>query len=63
MMEFIKDPSESCGWKRLTYENGSPHNGMELPVVSENVDELAEGDFEGLGDEPSAPEIESADYV
>ena len=28
-MEFAKDPSESCGWKRLTHEQGTVHSGIE----------------------------------
>lgn len=26
-MEWIKDPSESSGWKRITYEGGKPVKG------------------------------------
>ena len=34
-MEWIKDPSESSGWKRVTYEQGKPvagegHDGINL---------------------------------
>jgi pro-apoptotic serine protease NMA111 len=25
--EWIKDPTESCGWRRLTYEDGKPIKG------------------------------------
>jgi hypothetical protein len=36
-MEWIKDPSESSGWRRVTYEKGTPiegegHDG--IPLVS-----------------------------
>ena len=27
-MEFIKDASEPGGWRKQTYENGSPHSGV-----------------------------------
>ncbi|KAI9847622.1 MAG: hypothetical protein M1837_002196 [Sclerophora amabilis] len=37
-MEFIKDPSEPCGWKRQTYENGSPQKGIGS-VPAEIMDE------------------------
>jgi hypothetical protein len=26
-MEWIKDPSESCGWRRVTYEGGKAVEG------------------------------------
>jgi hypothetical protein len=25
--EWIKDPTETCGWRRVTYEDGKPVNG------------------------------------
>ncbi|KAI9756437.1 MAG: histidinol-phosphate transaminase [Chaenotheca gracillima] len=44
-MEFIKDPSEPCGWKRQTYENGSLQKGVgSLPpeAMDETIDPVAE---------------------
>jgi hypothetical protein len=26
-MEWVKDPSEECGWRRVTYENGQVIEG------------------------------------
>ena len=26
-MEWIKDPAEACGWRRVTYEQGKPIEG------------------------------------
>ncbi|KAI9811051.1 MAG: hypothetical protein M1827_005633 [Pycnora praestabilis] len=37
-MEFIKDPKEACGWKRVTYENGSPQKGVSS-LTAETMDE------------------------
>ncbi|KAI9809227.1 MAG: hypothetical protein M1825_002518 [Sarcosagium campestre] len=39
-IEFIKDANEACGWKRQTYEHGSPHKGI-LALPSETADEGA----------------------
>ncbi|KAI9677311.1 MAG: hypothetical protein M1829_002654 [Trizodia sp. TS-e1964] len=38
-LEFIKDPSESCGWRRQTYENGVLHKGVGSPPPLEGSDE------------------------
>ena len=45
-MEFVKDPSEACGWKRLSYENGAEIQGV-ANLVSENMDEGAGHDQDG----------------
>ncbi|KAI9851625.1 MAG: hypothetical protein M1838_003219 [Thelocarpon superellum] len=37
-MEFIKDPSEPTGWKRLTYENGTAAEGIGA-LAAEAMDE------------------------
>lgn len=39
-MEFIKDPSEPCGWRRQTYEGKFTHAGLESNILAENMDEL-----------------------
>ena len=39
-MEFVKDPTEACGWKRLSYENGEEVKGV-ANLTSENMDEGA----------------------
>lgn len=39
-MEFVKDPTEACGWKRLSYENGEEVRGV-ANLTSENMDEGA----------------------
>lgn len=54
-MEWIKDPSESSGWRRVTYEQGKavPGEGHEgvLVGVGEggNGDAEADGGFDGDG--------------
>lgn len=40
-MEFIKDDSADRGWRRLTYEGGRPHSGVE-PFEGEVVDQGAD---------------------
>ena len=30
-IEFIKDPKEECGWRRITYEGGAVHKGVGSP--------------------------------
>jgi hypothetical protein len=41
MTEWIKDSKESCGWRRVTYEKGSVHQGEAtdgVPPVVEDTD-------------------------
>jgi len=49
-MEWIKDPAEACGWRRVTYEQGKPvqgegHDGIN--VVAGDTFEM-DGDLGGL---------------
>jgi len=37
-MEFVKDLREECHWRRVTYENGSAHEGVEA-VAGETMDQ------------------------
>ncbi|KAI9793967.1 MAG: hypothetical protein M1833_000485 [Piccolia ochrophora] len=37
-IEFIKDESEACGWKRQTYDHGAPHKGVDA-LPSETMNE------------------------
>ncbi|KAI9710874.1 MAG: hypothetical protein M1812_007326 [Candelaria pacifica] len=39
-MDFTKDAREACGWRRVTYENGSPHKGVSS-LTAEVMDEGA----------------------
>lgn len=50
-MEFVKDPSEPCGWKRLSYENGEEVKGV-ANLTSENMDE-------GAGHEHDAGDVDA----
>ncbi|OTB08159.1 hypothetical protein M426DRAFT_19304 [Hypoxylon sp. CI-4A] len=47
-MEWIKDSSETCGWKRIAYQSGKPVEGEPtdgiLPVQEGEVEGLDEGD-------------------
>ena len=40
-MEFVKDESESCGWKRLTHEHGEQgnkvHGGLDVAVQADSM--------------------------
>ncbi|EPS43450.1 hypothetical protein H072_2558 [Dactylellina haptotyla CBS 200.50] len=38
-MEFIKDGSEACGWKRITYDHGKPHLGLDTGILSDSMDQ------------------------
>ncbi|KAK6336578.1 hypothetical protein TWF718_009380 [Orbilia javanica] len=38
-MEFIKDPLEACGWRRVTYEHGKPHSGLDTGILSDSMDQ------------------------
>lgn len=49
-MEFVKDPTEPCGWKRLSYENGEQLKGV-ANLTSENMDE-------GAGHEHDAGDVD-----
>ncbi|CAG8980910.1 hypothetical protein HYALB_00012790 [Hymenoscyphus albidus] len=42
-MEWIKDPSEKCGWKRVTYEQGQPIKGE----GHDGINIIPEDPFEG----------------
>lgn len=42
-MEFIKDPKEECGWRRITYENGQALKGVGSPPP-EAMDEAMDAD-------------------
>ncbi len=46
-MEFFKDPSESCGWKRISYEGGARQNGVVASLTAETMDEGAVHDEDG----------------
>jgi hypothetical protein len=35
-MEFIKDATESCGWRRVTYDHGKPHSGLDTGILSDS---------------------------
>ncbi|KAG0635129.1 trypsin-like cysteine/serine peptidase domain-containing protein [Tuber brumale] len=37
-MEFIKDPSEPCGWRRQTYEGKFTHAGIKTRVAVSGID-------------------------
>ncbi|KAI9696118.1 MAG: hypothetical protein M1836_005949 [Candelina mexicana] len=37
-MDLTKDVREACGWRRVTYENGSPHKGVSS-LTAEVMDE------------------------
>lgn len=50
-MEFVKDPGEPCGWKRLSYENGEEVQGV-ANLTSENMDE-------GAGHEHDAGDVDA----
>lgn len=50
-MEFVKDPTEPCGWKRLSYENGEQVKGV-ANLTSENMDE-------GAGHEQDAGDVDA----
>ncbi|KAI9777982.1 MAG: hypothetical protein M1835_005094 [Candelina submexicana] len=39
-MDLTKDVREACGWRRVTYENGSPHKGVSS-LTAEVMDEGA----------------------
>ncbi len=39
-MDFTKDSREACGWRRVTYENGSAHKGVSS-LAAEIMDEGA----------------------
>lgn len=46
-VEWIKDGSEPCGWKRVTYEDGGkPHEGEPseglLPISAEDTGDVEE---------------------
>lgn len=48
-MEWIKDPSESCGWRRVTYEDGKiikgeGHEGITNTIgeTFDNADDVGE---------------------
>lgn len=52
-MEWIKDPSESSGWRRVTYEQGKKvegegSEGVLLSGVAGGGDGWDEGDMGGL---------------
>jgi len=50
-MEFIKDPSESCGWKRITYEGDAPHRGvgaLSTEAMDQGMGEEGGGDGEEI---------------
>ncbi|KAF3917348.1 hypothetical protein ABW21_db0201496 [Orbilia brochopaga] len=38
-MEFIKDASEACGWRRVTYDHGKPHSGLDTGILSDSMDQ------------------------
>lgn len=46
-MEWIKDGSETCGWKRITYEGdgtpveGEPSEGL-LPIMGDETGDMEE---------------------
>lgn len=50
-MEFVKDATEPCGWKRLSYENGEQVKGV-ANLTSENMDE-------GAGHEHDAGDVDA----
>jgi pro-apoptotic serine protease NMA111 len=61
-MEWIKDPSEPCGWRRNTYEGGKRIVGEVSEGVVAVVDDLmdAEADVQPLPQEGLAPMAEEA---
>ncbi|RYC61143.1 hypothetical protein CHU98_g5065 [Xylaria longipes] len=53
-MEWIKDGSEPCGWKRITYESqsgraieGEPTDGM-VPTTADDNGDICEDDADGM---------------
>ncbi|KAK1506822.1 PDZ domain-containing protein [Colletotrichum tamarilloi] len=51
--EWTKDPSESCGWRRKTYEGGKTYDGEGPDGVLDSV--LAVTEDAEMADEPPAP--------
>jgi len=47
-MEWIKDPSESCGWRRVTYEGGKAVEGEGHDGINNVTGDTFEPD-EGIG--------------
>lgn len=60
-MEWIKDPSEPCGWRRNTYEGGKVIAGEGPEGVVPSVDEVmeVEDDVQPTAEEAS-PEQQTA---
>ncbi len=51
-MEFVKDPSESCGWRRIGYDvDGERRNGVSASLAAETMDE-------GLGHDEDGGDVE-----
>ena len=51
-MEFMKDESESCGWRRIGYdEDGKRNNGVSASLAAETMDE-------GLGHDEDGGDVE-----
>lgn len=49
-MELIKDPSDPCGWRRVTYEGGKISNEDATDgLVTANADEQADMDVDVEG--------------
>lgn len=46
-MEWIKDPSEGCGWRRVTYEGGEVIQGEGPDGIIPSADEVIEMDVDG----------------
>ncbi|OBT59421.1 hypothetical protein VE04_00602 [Pseudogymnoascus sp. 24MN13] len=54
-MEWIKDPSEECGWRRISYEHGESIKGEGKEGINEIAAESIAEDDTGAGDtEPVA---------
>lgn len=47
-MEWIKDPSETCGWRRVTYEDGKAVEGEGHDGINSVAGDTFEAD-EGAG--------------
>ena len=51
-MEWIKDPSESSGWRRVTYEQGKAVQGEGADGINVIAEDIFEIDHDVGGDLP-----------
>lgn len=53
-IEWVKDPSEKSGWRRITYEMGNAVDGEGKEGIGSAVGEDVGGYDQGMPDEPMA---------